>query len=249
MSEQLVGPVAVVTGAAQGIGRACVEALIAAGATTVYSVDRAAHEPVDGAVGIQLDVSSDEEVGAFFDGLPAPAQVLVNNAGIYAFRDGLAIDTAAWRRTFDVNVLGVFLMTRHASDRMIAAGLEGAIVNISSIAGKRAFPNQADYCASKAAVMGFTRAAALDLGGHGVTVNSVAPGTIDTPMMVQVVKDIQGLTGLDEQAQRAALTNDIPIGRMQQPSEIAAAVRFLVSCSARAITGETLTVDGGLSRD
>jgi 3-oxoacyl-[acyl-carrier protein] reductase len=238
-----------VTGASQGIGRACVDALLGAGATTVYSVDITEHEPPRGATAVQLDVADENAVANFVDTVPEPVQILVNNAGIYGFRDGLDIETSAWRRTFDVNVLGVFLMSRFVSARLIAQGLPGAIVNISSIAGKRGFPNQADYCASKAAVIGFTRAASLDLAGRGITVNSVAPGTIDTPMMAKVVADLQNLTGLSAAEQRAALVKDIPIGRMQRPEEIAGAVRFLASCDARAITGETVTVDGGLTRD
>lgn len=249
MDEVLVGPIALVTGGAQGIGRACVSALLAAGARTVYSVDVSEHQPADGAVAVPLDVSSENQISSFLATVDEPVQVLVNNAAIYAFRDGLNIDAMAWRRTFDVNVLGVFLMTRAISERLRATGTEGAIINISSIAGKRAFPNQADYCASKAAVIGFTRAAALDLADAEITVNSVAPGTIDTAMMDRVVSDLAKISGLTSDEQRLAMTKDIPIGRMQKPEEVAAAVRFLASRSARAITGETVTVDGGLSRD
>ena len=244
-----VGDVAFVTGGARGIGRACVEALVAAGCKRVVAADVTPHEPAAGAEAVVLDVSEPEAVHETFAALESPIQILVNNAGVYAARDGLGIETAAWLRTFDVIAHGTFYCTRAAAARLVAAGLPGAIVNIASIAGKRGFPMQADYCAAKAAVLGFTRAAALDLAPHGITVNAICPGTIDTPMMDRVVADLAAVAGRKEEEQRAAMEREIPIGRMQRPDEIAAGVVFLASLQGRAITGEALTIDGGLTRD
>jgi NAD(P)-dependent dehydrogenase (short-subunit alcohol dehydrogenase family) len=249
MSVKLVGDTAFVTGAARGIGRACVEALLDAGCAHVYSADVASHEAPDGAEAVVLNVADAAAVDAFVSGAARPMTIVVNNAGIYRARNGLEIDDAEWQRTFEVISHGTFYCTRAASRRMIAERLAGAVINISSIAGKRAFAMQADYCAAKAAVLGFTRAAALDLAPHGITVNAICPGTIDTPMIRQVVADLAATNGIDEEEQRAALLRDVPIGRMQQPAEIAAGVVYLASEPARAVTGEALTIDGGLSRD
>jgi NAD(P)-dependent dehydrogenase (short-subunit alcohol dehydrogenase family) len=245
----LVGDVALVTGGGRGIGRACVQALVDAGCPRVLSADLERHEPPGGAEALVLDVGDPEAVRSAFAAFDEPIRILVNNAGIYAPRDGLAIETSEWLRTFDVIAHGTFYCTREATDSLVAAGLTGAIVNIASIAGKRGFPMQADYCAAKAAVLGFTRAAALDLAPHGITVNAICPGTIDTPMMDRVVADLAAVAGRTEGEQRAAMARDIPIGRMQRPDEIAAGVVFLASLQARAITGEALTIDGGLTRD
>ena len=130
-----------------------------------------------------------------------------------------------------------------------ADGLPGAIVNISSIAGKVAFATQADYCAAKAAVLGFTRGAALDLAPHGITVNAICPGTVDTPMIATVISDLARNQGVSEPEMRDRLIAGIPLGRMVQPADIAAGVVYLASTGARAITGESLTIDAGLTRD
>lgn len=244
------GAVALVTGAAQGMGRACVDALLDAGALRVLAVDLNRTESQDErVVPIQLDITDDDAIRDLILGSDGAVQVLVNCAGAYRFREGLEIESAEWNRSLAINLQAPFLTMRYASRRLIAEKLPGAFVNIASIAGKRGFPNQADYCAAKAGLLGLTRAAALDLGPHGITVNAIAPGTVDTPMMAKVVADLIEVTGLDEAGQRTELTKDIPIGRMQTPQEIAAAVAFLTSTSARAITGETLVVDGGLTRD
>lgn len=242
--------IAFVSGAGRGVGRATVDALLDAGAARVIAADLTAPDIDDPRVtGIALDVTDADAVDAVFAGAPVAVTVVVNCAGMYRFREGLDMTPEDWARSLAVNLTAPFLVTRAASARMIAEKLNGAIVNVSSIAGKRGFPNQADYCAAKAGLIGFTRASALDLAPHGITVNSVAPGTVDTPMMASVVADLTEQTGLSADAQRAAMARDIPIGRMQTAEEIAAAITFLTSAPARAITGETLVVDGGLTRD
>lgn len=244
----LVGEVALVTGAARGIGRACVEALLAGGAF-VYAADVTEHSPPEGAEAVVLDVSDPDAVERLISAAPRAIQMLVNNAGVYGARAGLEISDAVWRRTFAVITDGTFYCTRSVVRRLLAEGQRGAIVNISSIAGKRAFPDQADYCAAKAAVLGFTRAAALDLAQKDITVNAICPGTVATPMIQAVISDTAANTGRSEAEVRAQIVDQVPIGRMQTPAEIAAGVLFLVSEGARAITGEAMMIDGGQTRD
>ena len=248
MSVNLVGDVALVTGGARGIGRACVEHLTGAGAT-VYSADIVVHEACSGAVPVVLNVADPDAVDEFVSHVPRAICVLVNNAGIYGARQALEITNQEWAHTFDININGTFYCTLAVARRLIAEGLPGAVVNISSIAGKRAFPGQADYCASKAAVLGFTRAAALDLARQSITVNAICPGTIDTPMIDEVIRDIAAAAGVSITEQRHLFEQQQPIGRLQTPADIAAGVVFLASEGARAITGESLTIDGGQTRD
>ena len=246
----VLNSIAFVTGAAQGMGRSCVDALLAAGAAKVIAVDvnepRFADDRVESLV---VDVTDEQAIRALFTDTPRAVQVVVNCAGAYRSRNGLDIEIDEWNRSMAINLVAPFLIMKYASERLIREGLDGAFVNVASIAGKRAFPNQADYCAAKAGLIGLTRASALDLSPHGITVNAVAPGTVDTPMMEKVVADLMEATGLSESDQRNELTKDIPIRRMQSAAEVAAAIAFLTSAPARAITGETLVVDGGLSRD
>lgn len=248
MSVRLVGEVAMVTGGAQGIGRATVRALADAGAY-VYSADLSDHDPGPGAEAVRLDVADSDAVSDFVGSTPRAVQILVNNAGVYSARDGLDIADADWQRTFDVIAGGTFFCSRAVAERLLADGAPGAIVNVSSIAGKRAFAGQADYCAAKAAVLGFTRAAALDLATKDITVNAVCPGTIATPMIERVVTDMAAAEGVPEEEIRARIVGQVPIARMQTPDEVAAGIVFLASTGARAITGESLAIDGGQTRD
>lgn len=244
----LVGRTALVTGGAAGVGRAVVAALVARGAS-VISVDRDAHQAIEGAEAVQLDVTDEAALCDVIAGSPEPIGVLVNNAAYYRERAGLEFATPEWDAMFAVVARAPFVATREVTRRLRQAGSPGAVVNVSSIAGKIAFAGQADYCAAKAALLGFTRAAALDLAAHGITVNAVVPGTVDTPMIARVISDLAGHAGISDAEQRARMIAGIPLGRMQQPEEIAAAIVFLASNAARAITGVSLTVDGGLTRD
>jgi NAD(P)-dependent dehydrogenase (short-subunit alcohol dehydrogenase family) len=241
---------ALVTGAAQGMGRAIVSALLDAGASRVLAVDvQQAQFDDDRVVSVVADVTDEDAIAAIFDQEDRPVQVVVNCAGVYRSRDGLEIPLDQWALSLAVNLTAPFVIMKHASKRLITEGLEGAFVNLASVAGKRGFPNQADYCAAKAGLIGLTRATALDLSPRGITVNAIAPGTVRTPMIDSVVRDLRAVSGLSDEEQRAEMVKDIPIRRMQEPEEIAAAVVFLVSAPGRAVSGETLVVDGGLTRD
>jgi NAD(P)-dependent dehydrogenase (short-subunit alcohol dehydrogenase family) len=244
----LVSTQALVTGAARGIGRAIAEALVAAGAH-VIAVDLADQTPLPGATLVRLDITDEAALTALIAAAEPPIGIVVNNAGIYRERPGLDFSTDEWDRMFAIIVRATFVTTREVSRRLREAGLPGAVINISSIAGKTAFATQADYCAAKAAVLGFTRGAALDLAPHGITVNAICPGTVDTPMIATVITDLARTQGVSEPEMRDRLIAGIPLGRMVQPSDIAAGVVYLASTGARAITGESLTIDAGLTRD
>jgi len=244
----LVAASALVTGTARGIGRAIAEALVEAGAH-VTAVDLAEQAPLPGGRTVTMDITDEAAVVGLIAAADPPFGILVNNAGIYRERPGLDFSTDEWDRMFAIIARATFVTSREVSRRLRAAGLPGAIVNIASIAGKTAFATQADYCAAKAAVLGFTRGAALDLAPHGITVNAICPGTVDTPMIATVITDLARTNAISEAEMRDRLIAGIPLGRMVQPSEIAGGVVYLASTAARAITGESLTIDAGLTRD
>jgi NAD(P)-dependent dehydrogenase (short-subunit alcohol dehydrogenase family) len=241
----LEGQSAIVTGGAQGIGLACVAALIADGArVTIADVKleeagKAAATFGDKAAAVACDVSRPEDVKAAVDAAEAAfgtVTVLVNNAGITLSGDILSLELDAFRKVLDVNLVGTFLMSQEVARRMVAAKAKGSIVNLSSINSIMAIPAITAYCASKGGVAQVTRASALALAPHGIRVNAVAPGSIMTDMMRGVAAD--------EAAMKRVLSRT-PLGRVGEPSEIADAVAFLAGSKASYITGETIFIDGG----
>lgn len=237
--------IALVTGAAQGIGLACAHAL-AADDFKVIAVDiqdgaiqEAANAVGKGTVGLTCDISSPESVTALFDQVEAdhgPVHALVNNAGIAAPNDFLETSIDDFRRVIDLNLIGTFATTQRAAKSMVANGIPGAIVNMSSINAQVAIPSIAAYCASKGGVMQLTKSAALALAPHGIRVNAVGPGSIDTAMMAGV--------NADPNAMKMVMSRT-PLGRVGDPSEVANVVAFLVSDKASYVTGETIYIDGG----
>lgn len=237
--------IALVTGAAQGIGFACAQALAEDGFRVVLSdikaeaVARAAQDLGQGAVAMACDMGDMQAVGALFDRIEAevgPVQALVNNAGIALPGSFLDYDLDTFRKVLDVNLTGVFYATQRAARTMVARGLKGAVVNMSSINAVVAIPAIPAYCASKGGVMQLTKVAALALARDGIRVNAVGPGSIDTEMMAGV--------NANPEALRMALSRT-PLGRIGSAREIADTVAFLVSDKASYITGETIYVDGG----
>lgn len=234
---------ALVTGSSRGIGAAAAEALARDGwpVRVNYRADEeGAREVVErivaagGDAGVaQGDVGEAEALAGLLEpGEDGPVLVLVNNAGLRL--DGLSpqLDDEQWQRVIDVNLTATFRATRAALPAMLRARF-GRIVNVASIVGLRANPGQANYAASKAGVIGFTKTVAAEVARRGVTVNAVAPGLIETALTEEIL-------GGD-------LEKAIPARRVGTPEEVAACIRFLASPEASYVTGTTLTVDGGLS--
>jgi 3-oxoacyl-[acyl-carrier protein] reductase len=243
----LDGQVAIVTGAARGIGSAIATRLAADGARVVinYSTSaKPAEQTVEAitkaggkAVAIQADVSDAGAIGKLFDAAEkafGPVTILVNNAGVYEERLLEKADQAHFDKLFHANVLGPLLATAEFARRF--KGKAGRVVNISSGGARGALPGAGVYCASKAAVEGLTRVHALELGSKGITVNSVAPGVTETEMLKQ---------GLPEEIKKHMIGNTI-LGRLGQPDDIADVVAFFCSHDARWITGQFIDASGGL---
>ena len=243
---ELDGKVAIVTGGAQGIGRAIAETLAGAGAdVAVVDVEvNRAHDTVAAvialgrrALAVKANVAEWTDVKAMADQVAMElgrVDILINNAGIT--RDGLLLRMKEedWNLVLDVNLKGTF----HCTKAVLPALMKqrgGAIVNIASVVGVMGNAGQANYAASKAAVIGFTKTVAREYASRGVRVNAVAPGFIDTAMTHGLAADA-----------RDALLKQIPLGRLGTPGDVAEAVRFLVSSAAAYITGHVLHVNGGM---
>lgn len=245
----------IVTGASQGCGRAIAEAFLNASYTVVgLSRKLPGWGSEYGArfIPFSCDVSREDEVERVFsaaeEAVGSPIRVLVNNAGI-SFASPIESDTLEhWEREFAVNTTGVFLCTRHIVSRLIKNNLPGRIINISSIAGRNAFPNLSAYSASKAAVIGFSRSLAVELGSRDITVNVICPGSVETEMFRDVLKRLSAESGKPLEEITREQTSIIPLRRFQQPEDVAALALFLASDSAGNISGEAINLDGGLVR-
>ena len=239
---RLDGRVALVTGGSRGIGAAISRELARAGARVAinYRAGREAAEEVAGEVGgitVAADVADAADVAGLVEtveGDLGEIDVLVNNAGIT--RDTLIarMTDDDWAQVIDTNLRGAFLTCRAVSRKMLRRRA-GAIVNISSVVGVRGNPGQANYAASKAGIIGMTKALARELGSRGVRANAVAPGYVDTE-----------LTDVLPESAKQAILAATPLGRLGRPEDVAGAVRFLCSDEAAFVTGEVLLVDGGL---
>jgi len=235
-------PVALVTGAAQGIGKACAEALAEDGYHVVLADVQDSVKDVAaalGGTGLICDMADPAAITAMFDhieGEIGPVTALVNNAGVAMPGDFLDYDLEAFERVININLRGVFVALQRAGRTMVDKGIKGAIVNMSSINALVAIPSIPAYCASKGGVMQLTKSASLALAQHGVRVNAVGPGSIDTEMMAGV--------NADPGAMKMVMSRT-PMLRVGTPQEIANVVAFLCSAKASYITGETIYVDGG----
>ena len=243
----LTGKTAVVTGGSRGIGRASALRLAEAGASVIIcdrsdfkAGDESCSAEIRRAGGTaesrELDVADSAAVDRVFGEIAAEhgIDILVNNAGVLFAGSATETTDEMWRQQFAVNVDGTFFCTRAALRAMLNAGNGGKIVNVASISGLRANPGFAAYCASKAAMVNFTRQAGIDYAADGINVNGVAPGFVETDM-----------TSLYSPEIRAALEGQTPNGRWATSEQIADSVLFLASPLSDHICGEILTVDGG----
>jgi len=244
---QLTNQVAIITGGAQGIGREIALTLAREGADCALfdineqKLSQAAQE-LEGlgrrALGLVVDVTNatavDDAVSKVLDKL-GRIDILINNAGVT--QDGLLVrmGEAQWDRVLDINLKGTFLCTRAVAKVMLKAR-RGRIVSIASIVGLIGNAGQANYAASKAGIVGLTKAVAKELASRGVTCNAIAPGFIKTEMTERLAEDV-----------KQRLLEQIPMGSLGEPSDVAKVCLFLVSDAARYITGHVLVVDGGLA--
>ncbi|MFB7109485.1 SDR family NAD(P)-dependent oxidoreductase [Streptomyces sp. NPDC056190] len=236
------GRTVLVTGAGSGIGHEMTRRFLAEGAT-VYAADLSPVGVPDGAVALTVDVGDPGSAEAAVSRAVSETgalHVLCNNAGASSTTDAVACTVEEWDHTFAVNCRGVFLGTKFALPHMLAQG-DGVIVNTASVAGLVGLRDRAAYCASKGAVIAFTRQVAVQYAGTGVRCNSVCPGTVDSPWVGRLLAQTD-----DPGSARAQLVARQPMGRLGTPAEVAAAALYLASDEASFITGAELVVDGGL---
>ncbi|HTW80769.1 MAG TPA: 3-oxoacyl-[acyl-carrier-protein] reductase [Terracidiphilus sp.] len=242
----LDGRIALVTGASQGIGRACALELAKAGATMTLAARNEAKladavaeiEAAGGkAAAFALDIASEESIKraakAVIDRF-GKVEILVNNAGITRDTLMLRMKRADWDDVLNTNLTGTFLLTQALLPQMLR-NRWGRIINMTSVVGRTGQAGQVNYAASKAGLIGFTRSLAREVASRGITVNAVAPGYIETPMTAVLSEDL-----------RASMIATIPVGRPGTDCEVAHAVAFLASDAAGYITGHVLDVNGGM---
>lgn len=253
-------PVVAITGGSGGIGLATARRLLAAGSRVAVLdlspevVERTAaelNEEYPGVVcGTPCNVTDDDSVASCLDQVVdalGPLTGLVTAAGVrQTAAPAVDLDLGVWDTTFDVNVKGTFVAAREAARRMIAAGMPGSVVTVASVTGISARVNQAAYCASKAAVIHLTKSLAVEWAPHGIRVNAVSPGVTNTPMIALAVQN-EGPQVLDSKiyGSMEQFRPGIPMGRLAEPEEQAAAITFLLSEAASFVTGVSLGVDGG----
>lgn len=245
-NDMLKGQIALVTGASRGIGAAIAQTLADAGATVVgTATSESGADGITAALGghgrgIVLDIASDESVQSALRNIQdtegAPT-IVVNNAGITRDNLLMRMKTEEWDEVLATNLSGAFRMCKAVLRGMMKAK-HGRIINIASVIGITGNAGQANYAAAKAGLIGFSKSLAKEIGSRNITVNVVAPGFIDTDM-TRVLPDDQ----------RTALLSQVPLGRLGEAQDIAAAVAFLASDAGAYITGETLHVNGGMLMD
>jgi 3-oxoacyl-[acyl-carrier protein] reductase len=248
MAGALQGKVAVITGAGRGIGRAFALALaaegcrVAAGDVDVAGAEATVQQIASSggtAAALEVDVTQRDSVARLMLSvvdLWAGIDILVNDAGVFPRSTVLDMDEAMWDRVISVNLKGTFLCSQAAARVLITQGRGGRIVNMVSRAAYTAYPRGAHYAASKAGILGFTRSLASELGAHRITVNAIAPGTVNTAM-----PRAAGIT--DEQL--FASGQAFPLGRIAEPEDMVPALMFLCGTGGEYMTGQVLHVNGG----
>jgi len=261
MSERLKDRHALLTGAGGGIGLAVTRAYLAEGARcTVVDLGREPSEAAKALLAehadrvhyVGADVAETAQIGAMVAAARerfGPIEILFNNAAVFDLAPLLQSDEAMYDRLFAVNVKGMFFVMQQVLAQMVEAGDRlrgrGAVINLASQAGRRGEAMVAHYCATKAAVISYTQSAALAMAPHGIRVNAIAPGVIDTPMWAHVDSLFARYEGLQPGEKKVAVGKAVPLGYMGRPEDIAGAAVFLASDEASYITAQTLNVDGG----
>jgi meso-butanediol dehydrogenase/(S,S)-butanediol dehydrogenase/diacetyl reductase len=249
---------AVVTGAARGIGQAICQALAAEGVRVAAAdLDEAAAKALaaelgNGAGGFGIDVTDRPSVEACFAAIEAAFggyDILCANAGVSSMRLVVDLTDEDWDFNFNVNARGVFLTNQLAIRHFLATGNRGVIVNTASLAAKAGAPWLAHYSASKFAVLGFTQALAREVAGNGIRVNCVCPGFVRTSMQEREVAWEAKLRGMSETEVIADYVGQTPLGRLEEPEDVAKTVLFLASDLSAFVTGEAINVTGGVRMD
>lgn len=244
MSKELAGEIALVTGASRGIGKAIAEKLSSQGATVIGTATSesgadniTAYLSASGGKGLCLNVTDTDSVATVIKAISdeyGDVSILVNNAGITKDNLLMMMKEDQWDDIINTNLTSIYRLSKAVVRKMMKAK-KGRIINISSVVGLTGNPGQTNYSATKAGMLGFTKSLAREIGSRGITVNCVAPGFIDTDMTRELPEE-----------QRAALIAQIPLNRLGDPADIAAAVGFLAGPAAAYITGETINVNGGM---
>ena len=247
-----------ITGGALGIGAAIVERFVLEGARVAVTdldgeaASRLAERVGGGARAWRLDVTDSAETQRVFaEAVDAfgGVDVVVANAGVSSMGAVVDLTEEEWDHNFNVNTKGVFFTNQVAARYFLTRGTGGRIINTASMAAKIGAPLLAHYSASKFAVIGFTQALARELGPHDVTVNTVCPGFVKTSMQDREVEWEAGIRGMTAEQVRAGYVAEVPLGRLEEPDDVARAVLFLASPDAAYITGESLNVTGGARMD
>ena len=251
MSNRFEGKGVLVTGGAAGMGRAIAEAFLSEGARVVVADingDRVAETAKEiGASALTCDVTNGDQVREMIANAESSLDgidVLVNNAGVITMKQTVELPEKDWDFVMDVNAKGVFLTVQAALPGMLERG-KGNIVNIASQAGKRGYKLFAHYCASKAAVIVFTKGVALEVAPT-VRINCVCPGIVNTEMMEREYAWEEEMTGESKESIQKRWMSGIPMGRFQEPEHIARVAMFLASDDASEMTGQAINVTGGM---
>ena len=256
-ATRLANTHALLTGAGGGIGLAVTAAYLREGArctavdlapTASEGLQALQSEYGDRFQYLGADVTKTDRITALIESAArrfGPVAVLFNNAAVFNLKPLLEATEREYDQMFDVNVKGMFFVMQAVLRQMVDAGIKGSVINMASQAGRRGEALVAHYCASKAAVISYTQSAALAMAPHGIRVNGIAPGVIDTPMWAAVDALFAQYEGLAPGEKKRSVGRAVPLGRMGEPADICGAAVFLASAEAGYITAQTLNVDGG----